>query len=32
MTASHWKFLTSVVLFLNILVWGCALLIIFNRF
>lgn len=30
-TARHWIFLVTVVLFFNVMVWGCACLLIFNR-
>lgn len=28
----HWRLLAVVALFLNVLVWGCALLRLFDRF
>lgn len=31
LTAQHWRLLAVVALFLNVLVWGCALLLIFER-
>jgi len=31
LTASHWRLLAIIALFLNVVVWGSALLLIFDR-
>jgi len=32
LTAHHWRLLAVVALFFNVLVWGCALLRLLDRF